>query len=107
MNFYSKSYITKLKTYSEQKVKAKIISATNTNKTYTPLVQQISALVNSLPSNLVNRPWSMSEFVSRLEGKYKARPHPQKVAEALKILGWKRVRFWRKGYDGVRLWFLP
>ena len=69
-----------------------------------PLTDQITDLINSLPSNLANRPWSMSEFVSRLEGKYKARPHPQKIAEALRVLGWKRMRYWEKGFDGARVW---
>jgi hypothetical protein len=49
----------------------------------------------------------MAEFVSRLDGKYRERPHPQKVAEALKILGWKRIRSWEKGFDGIRIWVPP
>ncbi len=69
-----------------------------------PIIEQVQELMNSLPPNLINRPWTMAEFVSRLEGKYRPRPHPQKVAEALRILGWRKVRYWRKGYDGVRVW---
>ncbi len=57
-----------------------------------PLTEQIEALMNSLQTALRDRPWSMVELVSRLQGKYRSRPHPQNVGEAMRILGWKQRR---------------
>ncbi len=72
-----------------------------------PLTEQIEALMNSLPPALRDRPWSMADMTSRLQGKYRDRPHPQNVGQALRILGWKQKRCWSQGYNGVRLWFTP
>ncbi len=69
-----------------------------------PLDQQITELMRSLPPALRDRPWSMDELVSRLSGKYRDRPHPQHVGEALRRLGWKRERRWSDDYDGKRVW---
>jgi transposase len=77
---------------------------TRGNKRVKPLDQQITELMNTLPAQLRNRPWSMAELVQRLTGKYRARPHPQQVGDALRRLGWKRERRWGKGFDGVRVW---
>ncbi len=68
-----------------------------------PLPEQITDLMNSLPPALRDRPWSMAELVSRLQGKYRARPHPQKVGETMRRLGWKRIRSYGN-FEGVRLW---
>jgi hypothetical protein len=99
----SRTYINQLKAQSEQllikeKYEKKLFREVK------PLTNQISDFIKTLPPALINKPWTMAELVARLDGKYRAKPHPQKVAEALRILGWKRVRYWRKGYDGVRLW---
>jgi hypothetical protein len=72
-----------------------------------PLAEQIEELMRSLPPSLRDRPWSMAELVSRLQGKYRDRPHPQHVGIALAHLGWHRERRWGKGYDGARIWLPP
>ena len=72
-----------------------------------PLELQITELIKSLPPQLLNRPWSMSEFVARFDGKYRENPHPQMIGQCLKSLGWKSVRKFSKGFDGVRLWLPP
>jgi hypothetical protein len=99
----SKAYINQLKAQSGQLL-LKEKNEKNHTREIKPLTNQISDFIKTLPPPLINKPWMMAEFVSRLEGKYRTRPHPQKVAEALRILGWRRVRYWKKGYDGVRLW---
>jgi hypothetical protein len=72
-----------------------------------PLTEQIEELMRSLPPQLRDRPWSMTDLVCRLRGKYRDRPHPQQVGEALRKLGgWRRVRLYGK-YDGTRLWLPP
>jgi len=65
--------------------------------------QQILELLRSLSSDQLSRPWTMAEFVMRLEGKYRDRPHPQQVAEILRKQGWKRRRIYGMG-GGRRYW---
>ena len=56
--------------------------------------QQLESLLGSIHPTLLERPWLIQDFVVRLCGKYRAHPHPQEVGEALRSLGWKRVRLW-------------
>ena len=72
-----------------------------------PLTEQITELMQSLPPAMRDRPWTMSELTSRLQGKYRARPHPQMVGMALRTLGWRRVRSYGRGFDGARVWLPP
>jgi len=78
----------------------------STNKTYKPLVEQLKELMCTTPPALLARPWSMSEFVTRLSGKYRASPHAQNVASALLKAGWKPIRLWGPSYLGKRYWVL-
>lgn len=71
-----------------------------------PLDQQITELMRSLPPVLRDRPWSISEIVEKLDGKFRRRPHAQGVGMALRKLGWKRIR--PSGDGGERrLWVKP
>ena len=72
-----------------------------------PLTLQIEELMRSLPSSLRDRPWSMCDLVNRLEGKYRERPHAAKVGQALRALGWVRLRDWTISGDGSRVWVAP
>jgi|688.fasta_scaffold1239487_1 hypothetical protein len=74
---------------------------------YVPLKLQIQEIMKSTPQQLLNRPWTMSEFVSRLSGKYRLKPHTQLIGQTLRILGWKSVRYWKHGYNGTRVWLPP
>ncbi len=69
------------------------------------LEQQFFELVRSLNSDQLNRPWTMSEFVMRLKGKYRNRPHPQKISEILKRHNWRRHRTY--GINTGRYWLPP
>lgn len=69
------------------------------------LEQQILELLRSLSSDQLNRPWTMAEFVMRLKGKYRDRPHPQQVAEILTRYKWRRQRAY--GLNAGRYWFPP
>lgn len=71
-----------------------------------PLTDQITELMASLPPSLRDRPWSMGELTARLQGKYRDRPHAQQVGEALRRLGWCRVRKYGN-FEGARLWIQP
>jgi hypothetical protein len=72
----------------------------------TPLNDQIEALMRSLPPAQRNRPWTMDEFVARLHGRYNARPCAGSVGDALRRLGWTRIRDWSNDEGGRRVWRL-
>ena len=84
----------------------KLVQAIQRGKPTKSLEDQIMDLMRTLPPPLRERPWSMTELVQRLVGKYRQRPHAQQVGQALRRLGWRRERRWQKGYDGVRVWML-
>ena len=65
---------------------------------------QIQMLMNTLPMNQQNRPWSMEELCIRISGKYHEKPHPMDVARALRRLGWESTRDWSRDGGGRRLW---
>ena len=72
-----------------------------------PLTLQIEELMRTLPPLQRNRPWSMGDLVNRLKGKYRERPHAAKVGQALRALGWVRLRDWTISGDGSRVWVAP
>ena len=72
-----------------------------------PLADQIESLMRSLPLVQRDRPWSMDEFVARLQGRYSARPHAMNVGKALRALGWSPSRHWAAGAEGRRMWVQP
>lgn len=104
------TYLERLKAHAEalhNKSQLKNEATKDKKRRFTPLVEQITQLMKSMPPSMLNRPWSMGEIIIRLDGKYRARPHAKQVAEALKILNWQRVRRWRDGLNGLRLWLPP
>lgn len=72
-----------------------------------PLDQQIVELMRSLPPALRDRPWSIQDLVNRLEGRYRQRPHAQGVGQALRRLGWRRVRPGDVNGGERRMWCPP
>jgi hypothetical protein len=72
-----------------------------------PLDQQIVELMRSTAPAARSRPWSIKELVARVEGKTKERPHAQAVGQALRRLGWSRVRPFDSAGQGQRLWLPP
>jgi hypothetical protein len=74
---------------------------------YTPLDQQITDLMRTLPPARQIAPWSIDDLVARLDGKYRDRPHAKGVGEALRRLGWQHVRLWAKEHGGRRYWVAP
>ena len=112
MQFHIDIYREKVRAYKEELTRLNQEKTENIGRAIQvrnaqPLKEQITELMHTLPPQLLNRPWSMSELILRLNGKYRDRPHAKQVGEALKVLGWRRVRYWCKGYDGVRLWIPP
>ncbi len=114
MPAFMQTYLEKLQAHAaamniKNQTRSEVPAITIQNKVHIikSLTEQIEELMISLPPQILNRPWSMTELVLRLNGKYRDRPHAQHVGDALRKLGWKRDRYWIKGYDGVRLWIPP
>jgi hypothetical protein len=87
-----------------QQADARAVRPTQGHRHPLPLDAQILDLMRALPPQVRQRPWSMAELVQRLAGKYRERPHAQQVGDALRRLGWRRVRLWKGGADGLRVW---
>jgi transposase len=83
---------------------AKLAESIRLIKRGKPLDEQISELMRSLPPALRDRPWTMAELVQQLNGRYRDRPHAKQVGDALRRLGWTRIRLWSNGADGQRVW---
>ncbi len=69
-----------------------------------PLTEQIESLMRTLPPAQRDRAWSMDDLVARLNGRYRVRPHPKNVGDALRQLGWTRQRDWTAEGGGRRVW---
>lgn len=74
---------------------------------HVPLDTQVKQMMLTIPKGELRRPWHMDEFVSRLEGKYRDRPHPRWVGQALKARGWTQKRLWAAEWNGRRVWIAP
>ena len=72
-----------------------------------PLTDQIEDLMASLPPALRERDWAMADLVGRLQGRYRDRPHPANVGQALRALGWAQQRDWSVSGGGRRVWVPP
>jgi hypothetical protein len=90
-----------------KQLQLQLVSLSASPKAVKPLDVQIVELMRTLPPQLRDRFWSMSELVARLSGKYRERPHPQNVGAALLRLGWRKERRYGQGYGGRRLWLPP
>jgi hypothetical protein len=97
-----KSYVAALKAQTETQVHRE--HRAGTHRSAKPLMVQIEDLMRTLPPAQRDRPWSIDEFVHRLQGKYRDRPHPADVGRALRGLGWVRVRDWSNAGGGRRYW---
>jgi hypothetical protein len=72
-----------------------------------PLDQQIVELMRSMAPAVRDHPFAIKTLVAQLEGKTKARPHASAVGQALRRLGWSRVRPFDSSGQGQRLWIQP
>ena len=109
-----KRYIAELKAASEEDNRRHAAETAASRKhlrnalgNLTPLTDQIEDLMASLPPAQRDRPWSMPDLVGRLEGRYRDRPHPANVGQALRALGWVQQRDWSAAGGGRRVWLPP
>lgn len=108
-----KTYIENLRASSdevnlrrEEEAKAQIQDADTRVMCDTPLTSEIESLMRTLSPAQGNREWSMEEWLVRLQGRYSTRPHPMHVGQALRALGWKRMRDWSVEGAGRRAWHI-
>ncbi len=106
-----KSYIEALRERAEddrrRNEEARVKSAQSDSRVLCdiPLRDQLDALMRDLAPAQRDRPWSMEEFVIRLQGRYSTHPHPMNVGQALRALGWTQKRDWSRCGGGRRYWF--
>lgn len=111
---YLRTYVERLRDEAEEANKkraeelerSKAQPKPNSLRPVKPLDVQITELMASLPPVQRNRKWSMAEFVSRLEGRYRDKPHPQMIGMALRRLGWTCMRDYSNSGGGRRYWVL-
>ena len=104
-----RAYIDQLRKLSEAANEAEQALQTNQPplNEYLPLSQQISQLLVSLPESQRNREWRIVDLVEKLSGKYREKPHPMKVADQLRRLGWTQRRDYTREGRGARVWVPP
>jgi hypothetical protein len=100
-------YIRSLQAYQQATAAQTTAPDPTTRKTVKGLDQQIAELMRSLPPSVRDRPWQLQAIVNRLEGRYRQRPHAQGVGQALRRLGWVRIRPEDASGEGRRLWVPP
>lgn len=71
-----------------------------------PLVDQVRDLLANLPPAQKMR-ISLPMLLPHLQGKYRDRPHFIQVAKALRQLGYRQMRSWKKSDAGARYWLAP
>ena len=100
-------YIRSLQAYQQATAAQTTAPPSATRPAVKPLDQQITEMMRSLPPALRDRPWALQDIVNRLEGRYRQRPHAQGVGQALRRLGWSRIRPEDAAGQGRRLWLPP
>ena len=100
-------YIRSLQASQQVKAAQTIAATPATRPAVKPLDQQITELMRSLPPAVRDRPWALQDIVNRLDGRYRQRPHAQGVGQALRRLGWTRIRPEDAAGQGRRLWVPP
>ena len=111
MPAYLKTYIAELKAQTEETNRRHAAEVAASRKhlrsalgNLTPLTDQIEGLMASLPPAQRERDWAMADLVGRLHGRYRDRPHPANVGQALRALGWTQQRDWSAAGGGRRVW---
>jgi len=99
---YLKNWVDELKQTTHAQ---NVLSASKpTQPAALPLTDQIDQLFAEMPRDQRTRAWSINELARLLQGKYRAHPHPQKIAPILRSMGWVTTRCWGADGYGKRLW---
>ena len=69
-------------------------------------VRQITEWINELPEAQKRQSYDIEAIIrlAKLSGRYSSSPSHQQVALALRRVGFKQIRSWKKNYRNKRLW---
>lgn len=74
----------------------------------TPLETRLARLLVTIPRDVQKEGISLPVIQKMLRGRWRGNPPPGHVGQALRDLGWRRVRRWRGNDIGFKaLWFPP
>jgi hypothetical protein len=102
-----KTYINDLKRQARQQSGQDYFTSSNVKESIPPLLDQLNYWIRDTPQALLEKGWLLSDICSKLRGRYRPQPHPSKVAQVLRQLGWQQVRQWTKDCGGRRIWYPP
>ena len=67
-----------------------------------PMVERVRDAIAAMPPEDVASGIKLEQLARMIKGKYKGTAQPKEVGEALRQLGYTRVRSWRKSEEGFR-----
>jgi hypothetical protein len=63
----------------------------------TPLDERLKRVLKTIPDEMLNEGVSLASIKVMLRGRWRGHPHPGELAEALRRVGFERVRGWQNG----------
>lgn len=67
-----------------------------------PMVERVRDAIAAMPPEDVANGLKLEQLAGMIKGRYKGHAQPKEVSEALRQLGYVRVRCWRKSEEGFR-----
>lgn len=67
-----------------------------------PMVDRVRDAIAAMPPEDVANGIKLEQLAGMIKGRYKGHAQPKEVSEALRQLGYTRVRSWRKSEEGFR-----
>lgn len=67
-----------------------------------PMVERVRDAIAAMPPEDVANGIKLEQLAGMIKGRYKGHAQPKEVGEALRQLGYTRVRSWRKSEEGFR-----
>lgn len=104
-----KIYLQSLKLEAEKRssdAERQGLRASNPKPPWEPLEVQIQRWWANAPDTVKSRPFQLIEIAGVCSGRYQARPALRCVAQALRALGWREYRCWKRSGRNRRFWIL-
>ncbi|MES2663047.1 MAG: hypothetical protein V4629_07070 [Pseudomonadota bacterium] len=68
----------------------------------TPLEGRLKILLDNIPDSVKSEGLSLPVIQKMLKGRWRGNAHPGELGNAMRKLGYKRVRLWKKTNDGFK-----
>lgn len=91
---------------SRQQAEASRLQKRCAKPPWEPLEVQIQRWWANAPETVKSRPFQLIEIAGVCSGRYQARPALRCVAQALRALGWREYRCWKRSGRNRRFWIL-